>query len=130
MLGVREHIDRLDGGDLVLVGKKSQVTGLGSRVTADIDHTGRGGLKDYLGDIRMDAGARRIENDHIRLTVLIDEITAQDILHVSGEELTISDAVPGGVHLRILNRLGNIFDANHFGGLAGNELSYGACACV
>ena len=80
MLGVREHIDRLDGGDLVLVGEKCEVTGLGGRVAAYIDHTGRGGLKDYLGDIRMDAGARRIQNDHIRLPMLLYEITAQDIL--------------------------------------------------
>ena len=58
MLSVREHVNRLDGGDFVLVGEKGQVTGLGGRVAAYIDHAGRGGLKDDLGDIRVDAGGK------------------------------------------------------------------------
>ena len=78
----------------------------------------------------MDAGTRRIENYHIRLTVLIDEITSQDILHITGEELTISDAVTGRVHLRILNRLRNIFNADNSSGLAGDELRDRAGPCV
>ena len=78
----------------------------------------------------MHAGARRIDDDHIRPAVLPDEVRREDVLHVAGVELAVVDAVAGGVDFRVLDGLRHVFDADHMLGLAGDELGDGARARV
>ena len=75
VLGMREHIYGLYCGDGVFAAEDGQVAGLGRGIAADIDDAAGFGVEDDFGDIGMDAGPRRVEDDDVRMSVFGDEIT-------------------------------------------------------
>ena len=78
----------------------------------------------------MHSGTRRVGDDDIRLAVFGYEIVGQYILHVSGEERCVADAVDGRIHLGVLDSFGHILYAHHLARLASHEVGYGTCACI
>ena len=78
----------------------------------------------------MDAGAGRIQDDDVGVAVTGDEFSVQDIFHVPGEERTVVDPIGGRIGLRIFDCLRNIFNANDFRCLSGDELGDGSGAGI
>ena len=130
MGGMREHIDGLYGYHPVVGIHIMQVACLGGRVTRHIDDTLRGGAQDGLHHVGMHASTWWVGDDHIWATVLFDERIGEDILHVTGIEQGVVDAVDLTVDLRIFDGLGHIFDTDHLTGFAGYEVGDGAGAGV
>ena len=93
MLGVREHIDRLNGNDLVSLIKNGYVAGLCGRIAADVNNALGSGFEYNINHIRMHTGAGRIGYYDIGPAVLCDELLIEHILHVTGKELGIDDIV-------------------------------------
>ena len=130
MVGVWKHIYRLDIRDAVFGAQDFKIACLGCGIAADIHYALRLCSQNHLCHIRMNAGARRVENDDIRPAVSLDEIGCEYILHISRKELAIVNSVGCRVCLCIFYGFGNIFDSDDFRGPAGNELGNGARACV
>ena len=130
MGGVGEHIDGLHGHDLILFVEVVQVARLCGGIAGDIDDALGGGAKDGLHHVRVHAGTRRVGDDHVGTAMLSDEVVGEDVLHVTGEEEGVGDAVNLGVHLGILDGLGDIFDADDLFRVLGDEVGDGARAGV
>lgn len=125
-----EHIDGLHGHDLILFVEVVQVARLSGGIAGDIDDALGGGAKDGLHYVGVHAGTRRVGDDHVGTAMLGDELVGEDVLHVTGEEEGVGDAVNLGVHLGILDGLGDVLDADDLTGLARHEVSDGARAGV
>ena len=93
MGGVREHIDWLDMGDLVVGIEQLQVASLGGWVAADIDDALRVGIHDDLDNVWMHACSWWVGDDDIRTTVIADEVIGEDVLHVASIEQRVIDMV-------------------------------------
>ena len=126
VLRVGKHIHRLHGGDLVFCTQDAQVAGLGGRIAADVHDPVGFRIEDDTGDVRMDAGPRRVQDDDVRVSVLRNEGRGEDIFHVAGEEGAVRDSVHAGIAFCILDRVFHVFDADDFRRLLGNELRDGA----
>ena len=122
MLGVREHIDRLNGNNLVSLIKNGYVAGLCGGIAADVDYALRSGLEYHINHIRMHSGAGRIGYYDIGPAVPCYKLLIEHILHVTGKELGIDDIVERRIDLGVLNCLGNIFYTHHLFGLGRYEL--------
>lgn len=84
-----EHIDGLHGHYFIFGIKKSQVTGLRGRVTADV-HNARGrGFQYDIHNVGVHTGARRVGNDDVGRAMLPDKFIVKNVFHVSGEERCI-----------------------------------------
>ena len=113
-------------GDCVIAAQDGQVAGLGGRIATHIDHPLWGRLEDDLGHVRMDAGAGRIQNDHVGFAVPGDERFVQDIFHVSGKERAVGDSVGLCILPGVFDGFRNILDPNHFTRFCAHELGDGA----
>ena len=130
MWRVGEHVDGLDRGDTIIGVEVVEVAGLGGRIARDVDDAPWGSAEDGFHDVRMHASPRRVGDDHIRTAMLGDEVVGEDILHVTGIEKGVRDAVDLGVHLSILDGLWYIFDADDLACFPGYEIGDGACTGV
>ena len=128
MWGVGKHIDRLDGGNVVVGVEVVQVAGLCGRITRYIDDALRSSAEDGFYHIGMHAGTRRVGDDDIGATMFGDELIGEDVFHIAREEERVGDAVDLGVYFRVLDGLRDIFDANDLSGLTGHEIGDGAGA--
>ena len=126
VLRVREHVHGLHGGDFVFCAQEVQVAGLGGGIAADVHDPVGFRIEDDTGDVRMDAGPRRVQDDDVRVSVLRNEGRGEDVFHVAGEEGTVRDAVQAGIAFCILDRVFPVFAADDFRRLLGNELRDGA----
>jgi hypothetical protein len=86
VLRVGEHVNGLNGNDLVGGVKKLQVTGLGGGVAAHIHNALWGGKEYGFDNIFMHAGARRVCDDDIGAAMLIYKLLVQNILHIASVE--------------------------------------------
>ena len=102
-----------------------QVARLCGGIAGDIDDALGGGAKDGLHHVRVHAGTRRVGDDHVGTAMLGDEVVGEDVLHVTGEEKGVGDAVNLGVHLGILDGLGHVLDADDLTGPTGHEVGNG-----
>ena len=130
MLRVRKHIYRLDSLHLVLFGEQLKVASLCCRVATHINDTLGVGKEDGVDDILMHAGTRRVGYDDVGLAVLLDEVSIEDVLHVTSEELSVLDAIYLGIHFGILDGLRHILDADDLTCSACHEVSDGAGARI
>ena len=126
VLRVREHVHGLHGGDFVFCAQEVQVAGLGGGIAADVHDPVGFRIEDDTGDVRMDAGPRRVQDDDVRVSVLRNEGRGEDVFHVAGEEGAVRDSVHAGIAFCILDRVFHVFDADDFRRLLGNELRDGA----
>ena len=78
----------------------------------------------------MHACTRGVRDDDIRTAMLLDERVSEDVLHITGKEQGIVNAVQAGVDLGILNGLGYIFYSDDLTRLPGYEVGYGTCARI
>ena len=125
MGGVGEHIDGLHGHDLILFVEVVQVARLSGGIAGDIDDALGGGTQDGLHYVGMHAGTGRVGDDHVGTAVFGDKLVGEDILHVTGKEQCIVDMVDLGVHLGILDGLGDVLDADDLTGPTGHEVGNG-----
>ena len=128
MLRVREHVHRLYFLHAVLRVKQGEVAGLRGGVAAHIDDARHLQLQQLLNDVRVHAGARRVGNDDVRLSVLRDELVGEDLRHVAHHELRVRDVVLRGVDLRVLHGSIDVLDADHPLGLVCYEIGNRASA--
>ena len=126
MWGMWEHIDGLDLSDTVVGIEESQVAGLRGGITADVDDSARCGIEDDTNDIWVHAGTRWVGNDDVGTAVAADKLVGKDILHVTGIENGVVDAVDARVDLGILDGLGHILDAYDIPRMTGHEVGNGA----
>ena len=127
MRRVWKHIYRLDGCHTIVLVEQCQVARLCGRVAADIYYPLRVRAENSLDNICVHSGTRRVGDDDVGTTVCRNKLVCENIFHVSRKEERIVDAVDLRIDARILNRFGNIFDANDLPGVAGNEVGNG-CA--
>ena len=127
---VGEHVDGLDSGYTVVSVEIVEVTGLCGGVAGDIDDALGSCPEDGLHHIGVHAGTWWVSDDHIGTTVLSDEVIGEDVLHVSGIEEGVGDTVDLGVHLRVLDGLGHVFDADDLTGFLCYEIGDSASAGV
>ena len=130
MHGVGEHVHRLHGRNAVIPAQDGQITRLRGRIATDIDHALGCGLEDNIGHIRVNARPRRIQDDDIRFSVLLDEFFVEDILHVTGKEAAIGDSIGRCIEFGVLDGLRNILNSNYFGGFPAHELGDGSGAGI
>ena len=78
----------------------------------------------------MDSGAWRIEDNHVRVSVLGYECICENVLHIARIEVAVGDAIVGSIDASVLDSLRNVFNTNHFRCLARNELGDCACSCI
>ena len=116
MRSMGEHVDRLHLDDVIVLRKDRKVARLGRRVAADIHHAVGRRLHEHLRNVGMDAGPRRVEHHDVGMAVHCDELRAEHVLHVAGEELRVLDAVDPCVDLCVFDGLGNVFDAHDLRG--------------
>ena len=62
--------------------------------------------------------------------MLPDEIRGKNVLHVTGEECAIVNAVCSGIDLGIVDCLFHVLDSDYFGSLVGDKLRDGAGAGI
>ena len=62
--------------------------------------------------------------------MLCNEVLVEDVLHVASIEEGVGDVIDFRVHLRILNRLWHIFNANNLTRLLGHEIGNRTRSCV
>jgi hypothetical protein len=86
VMRVGEHVDRLNGCDLVFGVEQSQIAGLCGRIAADIDDASWFGPQYDVDHIGVHSGAGRIHYHHVGTPVLGDEGVGEHIFHVAGEE--------------------------------------------
>ena len=122
MVCMREHIDRLHGGHLVIHIEQLQVACLGCRVAAYIDNALGGCKENGVDDIVMHAGTWRVGDDDIGHAVLANEITGKDILHVTGKECEVIEAIELGVDARIDDGILDILHTHYLLGIACNKV--------
>lgn len=130
VMGVGEHVDRLNGGDAVVGVHEGEVSCLGGRVATDIDDAVRGSAEDGCHNVGMHSSARRVGDDDIRTALSGNEVVREDIFHVAGVEFGVCDSVEGGVDAGIVNGFWNVFDADNAGCIAGDEVCDGAGAGI
>ena len=130
MWGVGEHVHWLYSSHPIVSIQILQVASLGSRVAGHIDDALGSSAKNGLDDVRMHACTRGVRDDDIRTAMLLDERVSEDVLHITGKEQGIVNAVQAGVDLGILNGLGYIFYTDDLTRLPGYEVGYGTCARI
>ena len=130
MLCVREHVDWLDAFHLIMLTEELQVSSLRGWVAADVDDALRVGKENDIDDIAVHSGTRRVGDDDVGLTVTLDEISIEDVLHVTSEELSVLDAIYLGIHFGILDGLRHVLNANDFSCTVCHEVSDGAGARI
>ena len=124
--GVGEHVNGLDFCNFIVGVHQAEVAGLGGWIAADIDYTLRFCIQYGLHDIGMHAGTRRVGNDDVGSVMLCYEVVGQDVLHISGKELCVTDAVNLRVYLRIFYGLWNILNTDNLRCTFGNKVGYSA----
>ena len=93
-----EHINWLHGNYPIVAVEHLEVACLCGWITAYIDNTVGGSAQDGLYHIRMHTGTRRVGNDDVGSSVFADELIIKHILHVTGEEQGVVDAIDLGIH--------------------------------
>lgn len=126
MWGMGKHIDGLDLSDIVVGIEESQVAGLRGGIAADIDDSTRCGIEDDANDIGVHACTRWIGDDDVGTAVAADKLVGEDILHVTGIENGVVDAVDARVDLGVLDSLGHILDAYYLPRMTGHKVGNGA----
>ena len=127
---VGEHVNGLDFCHFVVGVHQAEVAGLGGWIAADIDDTLRLGIQYGLHHIGMHTGTGWVGNDDVGSAVFGYEVVGQDVLHISGKKLCVTDAVNLRVYLRIFYGLWNIFYADYLRCLFCNKVGYSACTGV
>ena len=105
MVGVREHVYRLNGLHFIFRIEQLQVARLRSRITADVYDAFGFGKQNDIHYILVHSGTGRVGDDYIRTAMLSDEVVGEDVLHVACEKRGVVDAVDLGVESRVGNRL-------------------------
>lgn len=124
MVGVGEHVDRLHFLHAVETVHEGEVARLCRRVAADVDDAFRAGVENHVDHVFVHSCAWRVDDHHVGTSVLGDESVGEHVLHVAGKEDGVVDAVDLRVEFRVGNRLGHVFDANHFFHLPRHEVGY------
>lgn len=122
---MRKHVDRLNFPDRVFRVEQVKVARLGRGVAADVDNPARLGCENGPDHVVVHARPGRVGDDHVGMPVLADEPGGQDILHVARVKVGVGDLVQGRVDLRVLDRLGDILDADHLAGPSRDEVGDG-----
>ena len=130
MLGVREHVDRLDAGHPVFGNQKGEVAGLCGGVAADIYNFSWLHGEQLLDHFFVHAGAWRVGDDHVGLAVGDHEVGGEDLGHVARMELDIGDMVLQGILTGRHHGVFDIFDAYDTAAEVGQEECDGASAGV
>ena len=86
MVGVREHVYRLNGLHFIFRIEQLQVARLRSRITADVYDAFGFGKQNDIHYILVHSGTGRVGDDDIGTAVLVDEVLCQHVFHISGKE--------------------------------------------
>ena len=73
----------------------------------------------------MHPGTRWVRDDHVRVTVAMDERFVQHVFHVSGVEYRVVDIVECRIDFGIFNGFRDVFDTDNFLGIASHEVGNG-----
>ena len=130
MMSMREHIYGTYCSNHVILAENLKIPCLRSWITADIDHSVWGSIKNHLSNIRMDTCSRRIEDDYIRMAMFFNKRICQNIIPITCIEVAIGDIVVGSLDLCVLNSLRHVLDTDYFRCLTRYELSNGTGTCV
>ena len=113
MVGVREHIYRLNGLYFIFRIEQLQVARLRSRISTDIYDAFGLGKQNDIHYILVHSGTGRVGDDNIRTSMLVDKFLSQNILHVTCIKQGILNIVDFCVHLCVFNGFRHILDTNH-----------------
>ena len=125
-----EHIYWLNRHYTILGIKILKVACLGGWVATHIHDALGSSPQNGLHHIGVHTSTWWIGDDDIGSSVLSDEVVSQDILHVSGIEEGVLDAVELRVDLGILDGLRHILDTDHLSCLLCHEVGNGACSRI
>ena len=105
MVGVREHVYRLNGLHFIFRIEQLQVARLRSRITADVYDAFGFGKQNDIHYILVHTGTGRVCDDYVGAPMLIDEILRQHVFHISGKEQCVFNSVNLGIDLGVFNGL-------------------------
>lgn len=130
MVGVREHVYRLNGLHFIFRIEQLQVARLRSRITADVYDAFGFGKQNDIHYILVHSGTGRVGDDDIGTAVLVDEVLCQHVFHISGKEQCIFNSVNLGIDLGVFNGFGHIFYADYLACVLGYEIGNGTRAGI
>ena len=81
----------------------------------------------YIG---VHTGTWWVCDDYIGTTMLRNEFSCKNILHVPGIKVSIADAIYPRINFRVFYRLGHVFYAYNFARSTCHEVCYRSRACV
>lgn len=113
MRRMREHVDRLDSLNLVILVEQCQVACLRGRIATYVDNAPRGSPYNGLYHVGVHSGTRRVSDDDVRAAVSGYELVCKDVLHVAGVEVSIADTVDFRINLCVFYGLGHILYADN-----------------
>lgn len=122
MVGVREHVYRLNGLHFIFRIEQLQVARLRSRITADVYDAFGLGKQNDIHYILVHSGTGRVGDDDIGTAVLVDEVLCQHVFHISGKEQCVFNSVNLGIDLGVFNGFGHIFYADYLACVLGYEI--------
>lgn len=91
--GVGEHVDWLDGNDVVCLGEECDVAGLGAGVATDVHDARCTECKELLDNGFVHAAPGWVGDDDIWAAVGVDEVGDEDVFHVPGKEGEVMEVV-------------------------------------
>ena len=112
MQGVGEEIDGLHAGDRILFSQSLQVACLRGRIATYIHNQRCFHVEYLLHEFIVHTGARRIGDDHIGSSVLIEKSIVTNIDHITGEKFGVFDVVALGIDPGIVDRRSDQFHAD------------------
>ena len=121
MMGMREHIHRLDLRHGIFRIQELKVPGLGSGVAADIDDGRRRHVKDLTYQAGVHTGPGRIGNDDIRPAMGGEKFVPADIDDVPGKKAGMANAIEDSIFTGILHGGFDDFYSYNPGSLATDE---------
>ena len=113
MGSMRKHIYRPHFLYPIVLIKQLEITRLGSRVTADVNHARCSELNQHLHHLGVHTRTRRISNEQVRLAVLFSESFGKNILYITSVENSILYLIQGCVFLGIIDGRSNLLNTNY-----------------
>lgn len=123
---LREHIDGLYFDYFISIVEEAEVACLCGWIATYVNDALGMGMENGVDNIGVHTCAWRVGDDDIGGSVLLDEISSEDVLHVASKEERVVELVDGGIDFCVFNGFGNIFNTDDFCSLFCYEVGNGS----
>ena len=130
MMGVGEHVYRLQGFYFIGFSQEGEVPGLGGGVAADVDYAWSADTEEGFYQFGVHARTGWIGDDHVGPAMLGKEVFGADITYVSGVEFAVRKAVEVGIYCCVGYCIGHGLYAYYLAGTLAAEYAYAAGTAI